>query len=136
MAEHRQLGARPALLLIAGSEPPAPEIMRVSQRCHAPIRRLTPDDDLDRLLEEVRPVAIAWDVSGASDSEWMLIQRLRMHPLLCQAPFLLYGMEARRPTAGGRRDQCAHQAGQHSESGRCHQCPAAQPCRSPGAGGG
>ena len=100
MAEHRQLGARPALLLVAGSLPPAPEITRVSQRCHAPIRRLTPDDDLDRLLEEVRPVAIAWDVSGASDSEWTLIQRLRMHPLLCQAPFLLYGMEARRPTAG------------------------------------
>ena len=100
MAEHRQLGARPALFLIAGDSQPAQEIMRVSQRCHAPIRRLTPDDDLDRLLEEVRPVAIAWDVSGASDREWTLIQRLRMHPLLCQAPFLLYGMEARRPTAG------------------------------------
>ena len=72
----------------------------MSQRCHAPIRRLTPDDDLDRLLAEFRPVAIAWDVSAASDSDWTLIQRLRMHPLLCQAPFLLYGVESWRPTAG------------------------------------
>ena len=99
-AEHRPLGAHPVLLLIAGCESPAPEIMRASQRCHAPIRRLKPGDDLDRLLEEVRPVAIAWDVSEAADSTWTLIQRLRMHPLLCQAPFLLYGMETRRPAAG------------------------------------
>ena len=100
MDDYRQLGARPALLLIAGDSQPAPEIARVSQRCHAPIRRLKPDDDLDRLLEEFRPVAIAWDVSAASDREWTLIQRLRMHPLLCQAPFLLYGVEAWPPMAG------------------------------------
>jgi len=54
---------------------------------------LCPGDNLDQVLAEVRPMALAWDMAHASSSEWMLVQQIRNHPQLCQLPFILFGRE-------------------------------------------
>lgn len=80
-----------ALLLIsAAAEPPA-EVLEFSERRGIEIRRLGSGDDLDGVLAQVEPAAVAWDLSHACPGDWTLIRRLHNHPRLRQFPFILYG---------------------------------------------
>ena len=44
------------------------------------------------MMQMVQPVALAWDLVGASPGDWVLVRRLRNHPQLSQIPFILYGI--------------------------------------------
>jgi YesN/AraC family two-component response regulator len=48
---------------------------------------------LNSVLREIRPTALAWDLTAASPGDWTIIQQLRGHPQLCQLPFILYSQE-------------------------------------------
>ena len=84
--------AQPVLLLLSASDQPA-EVAELCQRQGLEIRRLRTSDDVDAVLAQVQPVALAWDLSNASPSDWATVRRLRNHPRLCQSPFILYGHE-------------------------------------------
>lgn len=88
-AEHPQ----PVLLLISALDQPAEQVIELCQRHGLAIRRLQIGDDVDAVLRQARPAAIAWDLSSASPGDWALVRRLRNHPRLSQSPFILYGPE-------------------------------------------
>jgi len=81
------------LLLISAMDCPPASILEFSQRQGLDIRRLRAQDDVETLLAEVRPAALAWDLAGASAADWVIVLRLHSHPQLCQLPFILYGPE-------------------------------------------
>jgi signal transduction histidine kinase/AraC-like DNA-binding protein len=83
--------AQPVLLLISTAAQPADEIIEFSQRQALDIRRLGVGDDLEMVLSSVQPAAVAWDLVGAQPGDWAIVRRLRNHPRLSQAPFVLYG---------------------------------------------
>jgi signal transduction histidine kinase/AraC-like DNA-binding protein len=83
--------AQPVLLLISAQDQPAAEIVSFCQRQGLEMHRLQASDDMDQVVAEVRPAALAWDQASANSGDWVLIQQLRNHPQLCRAPFILYG---------------------------------------------
>jgi signal transduction histidine kinase/AraC-like DNA-binding protein/DNA-binding response OmpR family regulator/ABC-type sugar transport system substrate-binding protein len=83
--------ARPVLLLISNQDQPASEIVSFCQRQGLETCRLQTSDDIDKVVAEVQPVALAWDQANADSTAWVLIEQLRNHPQLCQVPFILYG---------------------------------------------
>jgi signal transduction histidine kinase/AraC-like DNA-binding protein len=85
--------AHPVLLLISSCGQTAAEIIEFSKRQGLEIHRLQASDNLDVVMQRVRPVALAWDLTNARASDWEVIRRLRNHPNLSQAPFILYAQE-------------------------------------------
>jgi signal transduction histidine kinase/AraC-like DNA-binding protein len=84
--------AAPAiLLLISRQARPAPAVAELCDRGRLAIRCLQPDDHPETVLAEGQPAAIAWELTHATAGDWALIERLRMHPRLCQLPFILFG---------------------------------------------
>jgi signal transduction histidine kinase/DNA-binding LacI/PurR family transcriptional regulator/AraC-like DNA-binding protein len=79
------------LLLISSSDSPANEIVEMCKRQNLDMCPLKNTDDLDNLLINANPVAIAWDLSNAKPGDWTLVRRIRNYPRLGQAPFILYG---------------------------------------------
>jgi YesN/AraC family two-component response regulator len=57
------------------------------------VRLLRSDDDLESVLAEAQPVALAWDLTTARSEDWSLVRRMRHYPQLAQTPFILYGQE-------------------------------------------
>jgi len=90
-----------ALLLLSAQQQPAAEILEFSHRQGLEIHPVRAGDDLEALLAEIQPVALAWDLTGASagPDDWALVQRVRKHPRLSQLPFILYGHEPATPPA-------------------------------------
>jgi signal transduction histidine kinase/AraC-like DNA-binding protein/DNA-binding LacI/PurR family transcriptional regulator len=84
----------PVLVLLSSQEQPPEALIELSHRRKLVIHRLQLGDDLDFLLTEVQPMALAWDLTDAGLSDWTLIQRLRSYPQLCHLPFILYSQEA------------------------------------------
>jgi AraC-like DNA-binding protein/DNA-binding response OmpR family regulator len=68
------------------------------QRQGLDIRPLHTNDDLESILAETQPVALAWDLSTAQPDDWVLIRRLRHYPRLVQTPFILYGQSSQKDT--------------------------------------
>jgi signal transduction histidine kinase/AraC-like DNA-binding protein/ABC-type sugar transport system substrate-binding protein/DNA-binding response OmpR family regulator len=85
--------AQPVLLLLSSQAQPAASILELTQRQGLTLRRLQVRENLDALLRETQPAALAWDLTNARADEWTLIQQLRSHPQLCQLPFILFGQE-------------------------------------------
>jgi CheY-like chemotaxis protein len=83
----------PVLVLLSGHEQVPEALIELSQRRKLTIHKLHPGDNLEVLLTEVQPMALAWDLADASFSDWTLIQHLRSQPQLCQLPFILYSQE-------------------------------------------
>jgi signal transduction histidine kinase/DNA-binding LacI/PurR family transcriptional regulator/AraC-like DNA-binding protein/DNA-binding response OmpR family regulator len=83
--------AHTALLVISAFDQPAVEIARLAERQRLAIQRLLPGDDLEAILSNVRPAALAWDLTTANPSDWATVRRLRNHPKLSRLPFILYG---------------------------------------------
>jgi signal transduction histidine kinase/DNA-binding LacI/PurR family transcriptional regulator/AraC-like DNA-binding protein/CheY-like chemotaxis protein len=83
---------QPVLLLLSESDEPA-EVMELCQRQGLEIRRLRASDNVDAVLAQVQPAALAWDLTRASPSDWAMVRRLRNHPRLSQSPLILYGHE-------------------------------------------
>jgi AraC-like DNA-binding protein len=85
--------AQPVLLLLSSHEQPPVAITELSRRRKLTICRLQIQDDLDAVLRETQPTAIAWDLTRANPGDWGVIERLRSHPQLCHLPFIIYGQE-------------------------------------------
>lgn len=83
----------PVLVLISSRTQIPEALMELGQRRKLVIRRLQHGDNLDGILTEVQPMALAWDLTDAGPSDWTLIERLRSHPQLCQLPFMLYSQD-------------------------------------------
>ncbi len=88
---------RPILLLLSRHEQVPAALAELSQRCGLVIRRLLPGVNLDGLLAELQPGALAWDLAEADLGDWTLIQRLRSHPQFCNLPFILYNQDDKHP---------------------------------------
>jgi signal transduction histidine kinase/AraC-like DNA-binding protein/ABC-type sugar transport system substrate-binding protein len=86
-------GAQPVLVVISASDPPPAAIRDLSHRRGWAIHRLHRQAHLSALLKTIRPVALAWDLAGASLDDWTLIQAIRAQPQLATLPFILYGTE-------------------------------------------
>jgi AraC-like DNA-binding protein len=84
---------QPVLLLITATNQPAAEIVELGRRQGLAIQRLRASDDLDAVLCTVQPATLAWDLAGASPSDWAMVRRIRNHPRLSQLPFILYGQD-------------------------------------------
>jgi signal transduction histidine kinase/AraC-like DNA-binding protein len=78
------------LLLISTSDQPAVELVELCQRRGLELHRLRASEDVDAVMQQVQPAALAWDLSNADLADWAVVRRLRNHPRLCQAPFILY----------------------------------------------
>lgn len=83
--------AQAVLLLIASSAQPPIEIAEFAQRQGLELRRLRRDEEVDSVLAEVQPIALAWDLVNAAPGDWAIVRRLRNHPRLSQTPIILYG---------------------------------------------
>ncbi|MFZ5919214.1 MAG: substrate-binding domain-containing protein [Chloroflexota bacterium] len=94
----RCAAVQPVLLLISSRRQPAVEIVEFSQRQGLAMQCLQSGDDLDAIMQNGRPVALAWDLADANPGDWQVIRRLRNHPRLCQAPFILYGQGSGKQT--------------------------------------
>jgi signal transduction histidine kinase/DNA-binding LacI/PurR family transcriptional regulator/AraC-like DNA-binding protein len=92
----------PVLLLISTSDPPAPEIVELSQHQGLAIHRVRATEDWETALAKVQPAAVAWDLANASPADWAMVRRFRNQPRLQQAPFILYGQ-----TSGGLKGEVA-----------------------------
>jgi len=86
----------PVILVVSRADRPAEEIQRLAQRCGRALKRLHSDTDWEDELGGLSPAALVWDMERASPGDWALIRSLRHHPLLFEAPFLLYGRIAER----------------------------------------
>lgn len=89
------------VLLFSAQLQPAAEIAELSRREGLEIRQVHTGDDLEALLTEIQPVALAWDLTGASagPDDWGLVQRLRKHPRLNELPFVVYSREPDAPVS-------------------------------------
>jgi signal transduction histidine kinase/ABC-type sugar transport system substrate-binding protein len=85
--------AQPVLLMISAQTCPASSVDDVRLHRGWMTRHLQPGDNLEQVLAEVRPMALAWDLAHASPGDWMVVQQIRNHPQLCQLPFILFGRE-------------------------------------------
>lgn len=50
-------------------------------------------DDVEKVLIKGNSAVIAWDLANARASDWIMIRKLRQHPGLFQAPFMVFGGE-------------------------------------------
>lgn len=94
----RQLGARPALLVLStigipDSDNLPQEIRSIAARQNLEICLVHEPNTLEDLLKQVQPAAIAWDMYNAVPGEWNIIQRLYTHPLLNNLPLILFGQD-------------------------------------------
>jgi signal transduction histidine kinase/AraC-like DNA-binding protein len=88
-----QITAQPVLLMISAQAYPASSVDDIRLHQGWMTRHIQPGDNLDQVLAEVKPMALAWDLAHASPGDWMMVQQIRTHPLLCQLPFILFGQE-------------------------------------------
>jgi signal transduction histidine kinase/AraC-like DNA-binding protein len=87
------------LLLISANERPPAEVFQFCQHQELEILHLQSADDLDDVPADVQPAAVAWDLACTRPAHWALFERMRNHPPLQRAPFMLYG-----PTQGANGD--------------------------------
>jgi signal transduction histidine kinase/AraC-like DNA-binding protein/ABC-type sugar transport system substrate-binding protein/DNA-binding response OmpR family regulator len=84
---------RPALLLIASHEHPVVPVAELCQRQGWAIVRLRSAADLRERLRDFQPVALAWDLAQATQSDWEIVQQIRGLPQLGQLPLIVYGQD-------------------------------------------
>ncbi len=85
--------AQPVMLTISTQTRPPSSLNDVRLPRGWTTRHLRPGDNLDQVLAEVQPMALAWDLANTSPGDWMMVQQIRNHPQLCQLPFILFGQE-------------------------------------------
>ncbi len=90
------VSTRQVLLLISASVQPTAEIIAFSRQQGLEIRQVTDADNLEVLLNDIQPAALAWNLAEVDpDSDSLaLVQRVRKLPRLARLPFILYGHEA------------------------------------------
>ena len=102
--------------MISAQAGPASEL-RCTSAARLATGHLQPGDNLDQVLAEAHPMALAWDMAHASPGEWRLVQHIRNHPQLCQLPFILFDPGAGRQLRP-RRHQRGDQTAGEQDAGR------------------
>ncbi len=82
---------QPVLLLLSSCDTLSSEIQSICQRQNLQICLVRTLAEMEAALVSTRPLAVAWDLTGAQPGDWNLVRRLRHHPTVSQAPFILYG---------------------------------------------
>jgi len=83
--------AQPVLLLISAESEPSVEIQAMCQRQNLQVCFISNQEELEAALANTKPMAVAWDILNSRPGDWNLVRRLRYHPGLSLAPFILYG---------------------------------------------
>ena len=92
---------REVMLVISANHMPSPFILDVCEQQGLQYYPLQFVNDLEAVLDEVQPGAIAWDMANFAPSEWGTIQRIKEHPRLNKLPFLVYRGEEATPQREG-----------------------------------
>ncbi len=85
----KQDAAQALLIVISTPEGEQDELRELAARAGLAIRYVRGEDDLDDIGA---PAVLAWDLGARSPGDWGLLRRLRSHPALAEAPFILYGL--------------------------------------------
>ncbi len=83
-------GARPVLLWLSSNKTPAPAIQAICEKNGYQASWLGSLEDIDLIIQQGRPVALAWDLENARPGDWSIVQRLRGFSQYCQLPLLLF----------------------------------------------
>src|SRR5262249_28311213 len=79
-----------SLLLVSARPELGREAAELAQRRGLTIRRVWAAADLEELLAETRPAALAWDLEGAGPEDWALVRSLRAVPPIARLPLFLF----------------------------------------------
>jgi signal transduction histidine kinase/AraC-like DNA-binding protein/DNA-binding LacI/PurR family transcriptional regulator len=85
--------AKPILLMISSRLYSSASVDDLHLHSGWETRHIQTEEDLEQVLVEVQPVALAWDLAHAAPGDWGLILQIRKQPSLCQLPFILFGQE-------------------------------------------
>ncbi len=83
-------GAQSILLWLSSNKIPSLPIQNICQKNNLVSYWLGNLDDFDHILQEGKPVALAWDLENARPGDWSIIQKLRSYSQYCQLPLLLF----------------------------------------------
>lgn len=81
---------RDVMLVISANSMPDDVILELCEQQDLQYYPLHLVSDLEAILEEVSPAAIAWDMADMAPSNWQYIQQIKAHPRLNRIPFLVY----------------------------------------------
>lgn len=87
---HTPEAGRQVMLGISSNSIPNPMILEICAQQNFEYFPLRFVNDLTSVLEEVQPVAIAWDMADYDPNEWIKIEQIRGNPDLNRIPFLVY----------------------------------------------
>jgi len=81
---------KPVLLVLSTGEETSQTFLNLATQMHLPVRKIGAPEQLDAILREATPSVLAWDMLNASHDEWEMVEYVRVHPQLCQLPFIVY----------------------------------------------
>ncbi len=84
---------RKVMLGVSSNNAPNQAILDVCKQQSLEYYPLRFVNDLEAVLDEIQPVAIAWDMANYDPTEWWKIEHIREHPDLNRIPFLIYENE-------------------------------------------
>jgi signal transduction histidine kinase/DNA-binding LacI/PurR family transcriptional regulator/AraC-like DNA-binding protein len=96
-------GARSVLLWLSGNKTPAPAIQSMCQKNDFLPCWLGSLDDIDSIIKQGKPVALAWDLENARPGDWSIVQKLRSYSKYCQLPLLLFHENIVGNLSGGNK---------------------------------
>jgi signal transduction histidine kinase/DNA-binding LacI/PurR family transcriptional regulator/AraC-like DNA-binding protein len=82
--------AHPVLLWLSSNKTPASSIQGICQKNGYEVSWLGSLENIDSIIRQERPVALAWDLENARPGDWSIVQKLRSYSQFCQLPLLLY----------------------------------------------
>jgi signal transduction histidine kinase/ABC-type sugar transport system substrate-binding protein/AraC-like DNA-binding protein len=82
--------SKPVLLLLSTGEEISQTFLNLAAQMHLPVRKISAPEQLNAVLREATPSVLAWDILNPSHDEWEMIEYVRVHPQLCQLPFIVY----------------------------------------------
>ena len=83
-------GARSVLLWLSSIKTPAQAIQNMCDKEDLLPCWLGSLDDIDSIIKQGKPVALAWDLENARPGDWSIVQKLRSYSKYCQLPLLLF----------------------------------------------
>jgi AraC-like DNA-binding protein len=95
------VAAKPVVLMISSGPCSPASVKALHLHGGWETRHIGPGDNLEQILVEVQPVALAWDLAHAAPGDWGLIRQIRNQPTLCQLPFILFSQKQNEQGATG-----------------------------------
>jgi signal transduction histidine kinase/DNA-binding LacI/PurR family transcriptional regulator/AraC-like DNA-binding protein len=83
-------GDRPIMLWLSRNKTPTPDVHMICQRNAFELFWLGTPDDFELIIQQGKPVALAWDLENARPGDWSIVQKIRSYSQYCQLPLLLF----------------------------------------------